>query len=67
KLCLDLVPRIGPLAVNPHNIGIVSLHNVHVNSAENAKASSSRGTLRRKATKTILTHHLYFCMRDFRT
>ncbi|XP_055698123.1 dedicator of cytokinesis protein 3 isoform X2 [Phlebotomus papatasi] len=65
KLCLDLVPRIGPLAVNPHNIGIVSLHNVHVNSAENAKASSSRGTLRRKATKTILTHHLYFCMRDF--
>lgn len=25
----------------------------------------SRGTLRRKASKKILTHHLYFCMRDF--
>lgn len=25
----------------------------------------SRGTLRKKASKKILTHHLYFCMRDF--
>lgn len=40
KLSLDLVPRIGPLAVDPHTVGIVSLHQVHVNSAENAKASS---------------------------
>lgn len=27
--------------------------------------SQSRGTLRRKSTKKILTHHLYLCMRDF--
>lgn len=40
KLCLDLVPRIGPLAVNPYEISISSLHQVHVNSSENAKASS---------------------------
>ncbi|CAD7092210.1 unnamed protein product [Hermetia illucens] len=65
KLGLDLVPRIGPLAVNPHIVSIVSLHKIHENSAENAKASSSRGTLRRKATKNILSHHLYLCMRDF--
>ncbi|XP_037810861.1 dedicator of cytokinesis protein 3 [Lucilia sericata] len=65
KLGLDLVPRVGPLAVDPHNIGIVGLHNVHVTSADNAKASSSRGTLRRKTQRKILTHHLYFCMRDF--
>ena len=25
----------------------------------------SRGTLRRKTPRKILTHHLYFCMRDF--
>ncbi|XP_065079218.1 dedicator of cytokinesis protein 3 isoform X3 [Ochlerotatus camptorhynchus] len=65
KLGLDLVPRLGTLAVDPHKIGIVSLHQVHVNSAENAKAASNRGTLRRKAGKKVLTHHLYFCMRDF--
>ncbi|XP_052889360.1 dedicator of cytokinesis protein 3 isoform X2 [Anopheles moucheti] len=65
KLGLDLVPRSGTLAVDPQKIGIVSLHQVHVNSAENAKAASNRGTLRRKAGKKIHTHHLYFCMRDF--
>ncbi|XP_052865732.1 dedicator of cytokinesis protein 3 isoform X1 [Anopheles cruzii] len=65
KLGLDLVPRLGTLAVDPQKIGIVSLHQVHVNSAENAKAASNRGTLRRKAGKKIHTHHLYFCMRDF--
>ncbi|XP_033233286.1 dedicator of cytokinesis protein 3 isoform X2 [Drosophila pseudoobscura] len=65
KLGLDLVPREGPLAVDPHGIGIVKLYNVHVSSADNAKASSSRGTLRRKTPRKILTHHLYFCMRDF--
>jgi dedicator of cytokinesis protein 3 len=37
---------------------------VHVNSAQNAKDSSSRGTLR-KAKKKIFSHHLYLCMRDF--
>ncbi|KAM8705044.1 hypothetical protein ACLKA7_009497 [Drosophila subpalustris] len=65
KLGLDLVPRVGPLAVDPHGIGIVKLYNVHVSSADNAKASSSRGTLRRKTQRKILSHHLYFCMRDF--
>lgn len=25
----------------------------------------SRGTLRRQTAKKLLTHHLYFCMRDF--
>ncbi|XP_030238951.1 dedicator of cytokinesis protein 3 isoform X2 [Drosophila navojoa] len=65
KLGLDLVPRVGPLAVDPHSIGIVKLYNVHVSSADNAKASSSRGTLRRKIQRKILSHHLYFCMRDF--
>lgn len=40
KLGLDLVPRIGPLAVIPQEISISSLHQVHVNSSENAKASS---------------------------
>ncbi|XP_032308496.1 dedicator of cytokinesis protein 3 isoform X1 [Drosophila ananassae] len=65
KLGLDLVPREGPLAVDPHSIGIVKLYNVHVSSADNAKASSSRGTLRRKTQRKILSHHLYFCMRDF--
>ncbi|KAM7361574.1 dedicator of cytokinesis spg isoform 2-T2 [Cochliomyia hominivorax] len=65
KLGLDLVPRVGPLAVDPHNIGIVGLYNVHVTSADNAKASSSRGTIRRKTQRKILTHHLYFSMRSF--
>ncbi|XP_037885712.1 dedicator of cytokinesis protein 3 isoform X1 [Glossina fuscipes] len=65
KLGLDLVPRIGALAVDPYSIGIVGLYNVHVTSADNAKASSSRGTLRRKTQRKILTHHLYFCMREF--
>lgn len=40
KLGLDLVPRIGPLAVNCQEISVSSLHQVHVNSSENAKASS---------------------------
>lgn len=62
---MDLVPRIGPLAVNPHEISISSLHQVHVNSSENAKASSNRGTLRRKAGRKLLAHHLYFCMQNF--
>lgn len=40
KLGLDLVPRIGPLTVNCQDISVSSLHQVHVNSSENAKASS---------------------------
>ncbi|XP_039431309.1 dedicator of cytokinesis protein 3 isoform X3 [Culex pipiens pallens] len=65
KLGLDLVPRLGTLAVDPHKIGIVSLHQVHQASAENAKAASNRGTLRRKVGKKVLTHHLFLCLRDF--
>lgn len=34
-------------------------------SAENSQGASARGTLRRKEQKKVLTHHLYFCMRDF--
>lgn len=40
KLGLDLVPRTGTVVVDGEKVGIVSLHQVHVNSAENAKASS---------------------------
>ncbi|XP_058116112.1 dedicator of cytokinesis protein 3 [Anopheles ziemanni] len=65
KLGLDLVPRLGTLAVDPQKIGIVSLHQVHVSSAENAKAAANRATQRKKADKNINSHHLYFCMRDF--
>ncbi|KAJ8866741.1 hypothetical protein PR048_032602 [Dryococelus australis] len=25
----------------------------------------ARGTMKRKETRKVLTHHLYFCMRDF--
>lgn len=45
------MPRIGPLAVDPHNIGIVGLYNVHVSSADNAKASSV--SLKKKNFRTI--------------
>lgn len=37
---MDLVPRTGPLTVNSQEISVSSLHQVHVNSSENAKASS---------------------------
>lgn len=40
KLGLDLVPRVGPLAVSPTEIGIVALHNVHMTSDETAKNTS---------------------------
>lgn len=40
KLGLDLVPRLGPIAVSPKQIGIVSLHNVHMTSDETAKNTS---------------------------
>jgi len=36
-----------------------------VQSAENSQGASARGTLRRKEHRKVLTHHLYFCMRDF--
>lgn len=40
KLGLDLIPRVGPLAVNPTEVGIVSLHNFHSSSDENTKNTS---------------------------
>jgi hypothetical protein len=40
KLGLDLIPRVGPLAVNPIEVGIVSLHNFHSSSDENTKNTS---------------------------
>jgi hypothetical protein len=43
KLGLDLVPRIGPLAVNPVEVGIVALHNFHSSSDENTKNTSVSG------------------------
>lgn len=54
KLGLDLVPRLGTLAVDPHKIGIVSLHQVHVNSAENAKAASVSGTFLEPHDQSII-------------
>lgn len=42
KLGLDLVPRVGPLAVNPPEVGIVALHNFHSSSDENTKNTSVR-------------------------
>lgn len=55
KLGIDLVPRIGPLEVNPHKIGIVALHGVHVISAENANASSSVSLFYSSLKKNIVT------------
>ncbi|XP_043596700.1 dedicator of cytokinesis protein 3 isoform X4 [Bombus pyrosoma] len=51
--------------VDPETMSIVELYHVHVQSAENSLGSSARGTLRRKEHRKVLTHHLYFCMRDF--
>ncbi|XP_017786650.1 PREDICTED: dedicator of cytokinesis protein 3 isoform X2 [Nicrophorus vespilloides] len=65
KLGLDLVPRQGAQMVDPDSMSVVELYHVHVSSAESSQGASSRGTIKRKETKKILTHHLYFCMRDF--
>ncbi|KAK7862569.1 hypothetical protein R5R35_004185 [Gryllus longicercus] len=51
--------------VDPDMISFVELYQVHAQSAENSQGASSRGTMRRKEARKILTHHLYFCMRDF--
>ncbi|XP_074109684.1 dedicator of cytokinesis spg isoform X2 [Cotesia typhae] len=65
KLGLDLVPRQGAHMVEPDSMSVVELYHVHLQSAENSQGASARGTLRRKEQKKVLTHHLYFCMRDF--
>lgn len=65
KLGLDLVPRQGANMVEPDSMSVVELYHVHVASAENAHSVSARGTIKKKELKKTLTHHLYFCMRDF--
>ncbi|XP_031827165.1 dedicator of cytokinesis spg isoform X2 [Nomia melanderi] len=65
KLGLDLVPRQGAHMVDPDTMSVVELYHVHVQSAENSQGASARGTLRRKEHRKVLTHHLYFYMRDF--
>ncbi|XP_033610429.1 dedicator of cytokinesis protein 3 isoform X2 [Cryptotermes secundus] len=65
KLGLDLVPRIGAHMVDPDTMSVVELYHVHVQSTENSQGASARGTMKRKEAQKILTHHLYFCMRDF--
>ncbi|XP_076266616.1 dedicator of cytokinesis spg isoform X4 [Rhynchophorus ferrugineus] len=65
KLGLDLVPRQGANMVEPDSMSVVELYHVHVASAENTTSVSARGTIRKKEHKKTLTHHLYFCMRDF--
>lgn len=68
KLSLDLVPRTGPLAVDPHKIGIVSLHQVHVNSAENATASSVKNFLLASLLKIlILKLNVHFILGTWNT
>lgn len=37
----------------------------HVQSEKNSQGISARGTIKRKEHKKVLTHHLYFEMRDF--
>lgn len=65
KLGLDLVPRQGPEMVDPDSMSLVELYHVHVSSSESSQGISAKGTIKRKELKNILTHHLYFCMRDF--
>ncbi|XP_018335626.1 dedicator of cytokinesis protein 3 [Agrilus planipennis] len=65
KLGLDLVPRQGAEMVEPESVSVIELYQVHLQSAENSQGASARGTLRKRELKKILTHHLYFCMRDF--
>jgi dedicator of cytokinesis protein 3 len=65
KLGLDLVPRQGAQMVDPDSMSVVELYHFHVSSAENSQGLSARGTIKKKEQKKTLTHHLYFCMRDF--
>lgn len=65
KLGLDLVPRVDNEMVDGESISVVDLYKVHLQSSESTQNSSARGTTKRKEPKKALTHHLYFCMRDF--
>ncbi|MPC56723.1 Dedicator of cytokinesis protein 4 [Portunus trituberculatus] len=54
KLGLDLVPRVEGEMVDPDAVSVVELHRVGL------------GTLaKRKEKRKVLSHHLFFCMRDF--
>ncbi|XP_042868283.1 dedicator of cytokinesis protein 3-like isoform X2 [Penaeus japonicus] len=67
KLGLDLVPRVDGEMVDPDCVSVVELHQVHVQSAEASQTHTQcLGTLgKRKERRKILSHHLFFCMRDF--
>ncbi|KAG7153404.1 Dedicator of cytokinesis protein 3-like, partial [Homarus americanus] len=67
KLGLDLVPRVDGEMVDPDAVSVVELHQVHVQSAEASKSHyQGLGTLaKRKERRKVLSHHLFFCMRDF--
>ncbi|KAK4293650.1 hypothetical protein Pmani_033668 [Petrolisthes manimaculis] len=67
KLGLDLVPRVDGEMVDPDAVSVVELHQVHVQSAEASQAhSQGLGTLaKKKERRKALSHHLFFCMRDF--
>ncbi|XP_037792049.1 dedicator of cytokinesis protein 4-like [Penaeus monodon] len=67
KLGLDLVPRVDGEMVDPDCVSVVELHQVHVQSAEASQThTQGLGTLgKRKERRKILSHHLFFCMRDF--
>ncbi|KAI4460497.1 dedicator of cytokinesis [Holotrichia oblita] len=53
--------------VDPEGMSVVELFHVHTASSENSQgvSVSARGTIKKREPKKILTHHLYFCMRDF--
>ncbi|XP_071543136.1 dedicator of cytokinesis protein 3 isoform X3 [Panulirus ornatus] len=67
KLGLDLVPRVDGEMVDPDAVSVVELHQVHVQSAEASQAHpQGLGTLaKKKERRKVLSHHLFFCMRDF--
>ncbi|KAK8389640.1 hypothetical protein O3P69_008971 [Scylla paramamosain] len=67
KLGLDLVPRVEGEMVDPDAVSVVALHRVHALSSEASQShSQGLGTLaKRKEKRKVLSHHLFFCMRDF--
>ncbi|XKL62442.1 hypothetical protein PGB90_002275 [Kerria lacca] len=75
KLGLDLVPRCGAEMIDPSTMSVVELYHVHIQNTENTTMHNSlqsycvttlsNAGLKRHQANKILTHHLYFCMRDF--
>ncbi|XP_019619494.1 PREDICTED: dedicator of cytokinesis protein 3-like isoform X2 [Branchiostoma belcheri] len=64
KLGLDLVPRIDGEVVDVDRTSAVQLYQVHLRSQQDTQNSSSRGTVR-KSKKKVLSHHLYFILKNF--